>query len=107
MCRYYGLPAAGLDSHFYTASVLECLDVGAKFAGAWEIEGGEVFQVHFPNIVTGECPAGTIAVLRTWNQRTDSNHRYMTKLALRAQMLAEGHGSEGYGPDGVAFCAPA
>ncbi|MFO1325153.1 MAG: hypothetical protein U1F15_13965 [Burkholderiales bacterium] len=107
MCRYYGLPEAGLDSHFYTASVLECLDVGAKFAGAWALESGQVFQVHFPNIETGECPAGTTAVLRTWNSRADSNHRYMVKPALRSEMLAKGHVSEGYGPLGTAFCVPA
>lgn len=107
MCRYYGVPEAGLDSHFYTASILECLEVGAKFAGAWQIESGEVFQVLFPNIETGDCPAGTIAVLRTWNGRADSNHRYMVKLTLRSEMLAKGHVSEGYGPLGVAFCVPA
>lgn len=107
VCRYYGLPSAGLDSHFYTASVLECLDVGAKFAGAWQIESGEVFQIHFPNIDTGACPAGTIAIMRTWNKRADSNHRYVITIALRDQMLQQGHVSEGYGPNGVAFCAPA
>jgi len=106
-CRYYGLPEAGLDSHFYTGSVLECLDVLAKFAGAWQLESGEVFQAHLPNIVTGACPAGTVPVLRTWNQRVDSNHRYTTSIVLRNQMLAQGHVAEGYGPDGVAFCAPA
>jgi len=106
MCRYYGLPEAGLDSHFYTASALECLDVLAKFAGAWQIESGEVFQVQLPNVATGECPAGTTPVLRTWNQRPDSNHRYTTNVALRNQMLAQGHVAEGYGPNGVAFCTP-
>ncbi len=107
VCRYYGLPQAGLDSHFYTGGVLECLDVGAKFAGAWEIESGEVFQMRFPDVDTGACPAGTTPVMRTWNQRTDSNHRYMTSIVIRDQMKANGSVSEGYGPEGVVFCAPA
>lgn len=105
VCRYYGSPAAGLDSHFYTASALECLDVGAKFAGAWLLESGEVFQINLPDIYTGTCPAGTVPVYRLWNQRVDSNHRYTTSTVIRNQMLARGYASEGYGPDGVALCA--
>ncbi len=106
VCRFYGLPQAGLDSHFYTASVLECLDVGVKFAGAWQLEGGEVFQVHFPNITTGACPNGTIPVMRTWNQRVDSNHRLTTKTVIRDSMVKDhGHTAEGYGPNAVVFCA--
>lgn len=106
-CRYYGLPEFGLDSHFYTGSILECLEILAKFRGAWQLESGEVFQVQLPNVQTGACPAGTVAVFRTWNGRTDSNHRYITDPAVRAQMIAAGHVAEGYGPMGVAFCAVA
>ncbi len=106
VCRYYGLPEADLDSHFYTGSVLECLDVGLLFAGAWQLEGGEVFQVHFPNITTGACPNGTIPVMRTWNQRVDSNHRLTVRIAIRNSMVNDhGHVAEGYGPDAVVFCA--
>lgn len=106
-CRYYGLPERGLDSHFYTGSILECLEVIAKFRGAWQLESGEVFQVQLPNVQTGACPAGTLAVFRTWNGRADSNHRYTADPATRTQMVAAGHVAEGYGPMGVAFCAPA
>jgi hypothetical protein len=105
VCRDYGSPAAGLDSHFYTASALECLDVITKFAGAWLLESGEVFQINLPDIFTGICPAGTVPVYRLWNQRVDSNHRYTTSLMIRNQMLAKGYVSEGYGPLGVALCA--
>lgn len=105
VCRDYGSPAAGLDSHFYTGSALECLDVITKFAGAWILESGEVFQINLPDIFTGNCPTGTIPVYRLWNQRVDSNHRYTTSLTTRSQMLAKGYASEGYGPLGVVFCA--
>ncbi len=108
VCRYYGLPQAGLDSHFYTGGVHECLEVGAKFAGAWGLESGEVFQVLIPDPETGACPPGTIPVMRSWNQRTDSNHRYTIVEAIRDSMVNDhGHTAEGYGPKAVVFCAPA
>jgi hypothetical protein len=51
-------------------------------------------------------PGQTIPVYRLWNQRADSNHRYTTDATVRAQMIARGYVSEGYGPLGVAMCAP-
>ncbi len=106
VCRFYGLPQAGLDSHFYTGGVLECLEVLTKFAGAWDIESGEVFQILIPDVDTGACPTGTIPVMRSWNQRTDSNHRYTIVAAIRDSMVKDhGHTPEGYGPNAVVFCA--
>jgi hypothetical protein len=63
------------------------------------------FQINLPDRATGACPSGTIPVYRLWNQRADSNHRYTTSTAIRAQMLAAGYLAEGYGPDGVVMCA--
>jgi hypothetical protein len=57
--------------------------------------------------MTGACPMGTIPVYRLWNQRADSNHRYTTDAAIKAQMIANGYVAEGYGPDSVIMCAPA
>jgi hypothetical protein len=54
---------------------------------------------------TGTCPTGTIPVYRLWNQRADSNHRYTTRVAIKAEMLAAGYVAEGYGADGVVMCA--
>jgi hypothetical protein len=59
VCRFYGRPEAGVDSHFYSASVAECDAVKQKFAAAWALEGDNVFEVFLPNFATGECPAGT------------------------------------------------
>jgi len=42
---------------------------------------------------------------RVWNQRADSNHRYVTTLGLRDQMVAKGYVAEGYGPNAVTLCA--
>jgi len=59
-----------------------------------------------PDATNGACPAGTAAVYRQWNQRIDSNHRYVADPTLRAAMIERGYLSEGYGVDGVALCAP-
>jgi len=106
VCRFYGLPSAGLDSHFYSASPGECAEVETNFAAQWEFESDNVFQVYAPDLQTGACPVGTQPVYRTWNNRRDSNHRYTTDTAVRAAMVAKGYIAEGYGDSRVAMCAP-
>ncbi|MEO8753000.1 MAG: hypothetical protein ABI624_10005 [Casimicrobiaceae bacterium] len=108
VCRFYGVPAAGLDSHFYSASAVECDAVKLKFPTAWLLESSDVFQVYLPNLTTGVCPSNTLAVYRSWNKRTDSNHRYTTSASIQAAMIAKGYAAEGYGAAGheVAMCAP-
>jgi hypothetical protein len=106
VCRFYGLPSAGLDSHFYSASPDECAAVAQKFAGVWELESNDVFKVFLPNTTTGACPSGSIAIYRSWNGRADSNHRYTTDLATQNAMIAKGYVAEGYGPTPVAMCSP-
>lgn len=106
VCRYYGLPAAGLNSHFYSASANECAQVAASFPGAWLLEASDVFRIAVPSSV-GDCPAGTEPVYRLWNNRRDSNHRYTMNAGIREAMVAKGYVSEGYGPLGVAMCGTA
>jgi len=105
VCRFYGNPDAGLDSHFYSASKEECDDVKRKFPTAWVFESPIVFQSVVPDRTTGQCPDGTVAVYRLFNQRADANHRYTTDTAIRSQMIAKNYVPEGYGPLGVALCA--
>ena len=105
VCRYYGLPSAGLDSHFYSASALECFQVNQFYGAEWQIESDNVFQIDLPNTTTGACPAGTVPVYRVFNKRPDANHRYMTSTAVRAQMEAAGWIREGYGPNATIMCA--
>jgi hypothetical protein len=107
VCRFYGLPSAGLDSHFYSANAGECQDVETRFANAWLLESMSVFAVDLPDTLSGECPPHTISVYRLWNGRKDSNHRYTTNASVRQAMIARGYVPEGYGPQGVAMCAPA
>lgn len=104
VCRFYGRPERGLNSHFYSASLDECEAVGAGFNGAWTLETDEAFYVFAAIEASGSCPTGARPVFRLWNARPDSNHRYTTSQAIRAEMVARGYVSEGYGPDGVAFC---
>lgn len=108
VCRFYGNPQVGLDSHFYSASPAECAAVQANFPNAWLLESSNVFQVYLPDTTTGACPAGAMPIYRAWNGRTDSNHRYTTSVATQQAMIARGYTAEGYGSPAmpVAMCAP-
>ena len=105
VCRYYGLPEAGLGSHFYSGSPAECYQVHALFAASWQMESDNVFQIALPNTSTGACPSGTVPVYRVFNNRSDANHRYTTSTLVRSQMEAAGWVREGYGPDATILCA--
>jgi hypothetical protein len=109
VCRFYIPPEHG-DSHFFSASPAECATVASKVTtdpnySGYILESSNVFHVALPNAGTGGCPGGTVPVYRLWNQRADSNHRYATSLAIKAQMLAAGYLAEGYGADAVSMCA--
>lgn len=104
VCRFIGLPEAGINSHFYSAIARECRVVNADFVGAWSIEAGNVFQIALPN-ANGGCGAGTAQVYRVFNNKPDANHRYTTNPVVRAEMIAAGWVPEGFGAAGVVMCA--
>ena len=106
VCRYYGKPEAGLDSHFYSAFADECDAVRTRFPTAWQFEAPDVFYIEAPDRTTGACPAGTDPVSRVYDNRSDANHRYMVSAQVRATMQARGWIPEGYGPDAVVMCTP-
>jgi hypothetical protein len=108
VCRFYGVPAAGLDSHFYSASAAECAAVRQRFPGIWVEETDNAFGIFLPDAVTGQCPANSVPVYRAWNGRVDSNHRFTTDPATLQAMVAKGYVAEGYGPPPmpVAMCSP-
>jgi hypothetical protein len=62
--------------------------------------------MDLPDPTTGACPAADVPVYRMWDNRADTNHRYTTDPAVRAQMVAKDWIAEGYGPDQVIMCAP-
>ena len=103
VCRYYGTPEAGLDSHFYSASSAECAAVAQRFPLAWILESDDLFDVDLPDAASGACARGQ-PIYRLWNASVSSSHRYTTDAATRAAMLAAGWIAEGYGRDGAAMC---
>src|ERR1022692_1117583 len=104
VCRFYIPPGYG-DSHFYSASASECAIAQARYPFFVD-ESPNVMYIDLPDATTGACPSGDIPVYRMWDARVDTNHRYTTDPAVRAQMVAKGWVAEGYGPDQVIMCAP-
>jgi len=104
VCRFYIPPPLG-DSHFFSAFAEECDQVAARFP-SFVLETRNAFYVYLPDKETGNCPYPFRPVYRVWNQRADTNHRYIMvdDLALRTQMVEQGWLPEGYGPVGVAWC---
>src|SRR5690606_29708167 len=73
VCRFYGTPGIGPNSHFYTGDPEECEKVKREDPG-WSYEG-TAFYIKLP--VNGECPDNTLPVYRYYNNRwmhNDSNH---------------------------------
>ena len=104
VCRFFGTPGKGINSHFYTADADECGVV--KASADWQFEA-RVFRVLAPG-PTGNCPAGSVPVCRLYNngQSVAPNHWYTTNFATRATMLGKGWIAEGYGDQGLIMCSP-
>jgi serine protease len=97
VCRFFGTPGLGVNSHFYTAFDFECAAV--KQEPAWTFEA-DAFYIA-ANVTL--CPASTRPVFRLYNNGMggDPNHRYTTSWPAINAMQAAGSLLEG-----VAFCAP-
>jgi len=98
VCRFFGTPNVGPNTHFYTGHVQEC--AGLKANPLWTYEGIG-FRMRLP--ANDACPALTRAVYRLYNNPTTLaavNHRYTTDGATYVAMIAAGWTGEG-----VALCA--
>ena len=96
VCRFYGTPGRGPNSHFYTANPAECAVV--KRDPGWTYEG-IAFYVTAP--INDQCP-GSAAVYRAYNNgfvSNNSNHRYSSQREVLEAMT-----SQGWSVEGVAFC---
>lgn len=94
VCRFYGVPAGGPNSHFFTASAAECDMV--RRAQGWFYEGIGFYIA--PVAADGRCPPGYLQVLRAYNQgfpRNDSNHRFVTSDSTWREMARHGWALEG------------
>lgn len=101
VCRFYGMPPKGPDSHFFTVDVTECEKVMQQMP-AWRFEG-HAFAMTAP-ATGGACPAGTLAVHRFFNNPSTTgaiNHRLTVTAAAMNEMVASGWVHEG-----VVMCAP-
>lgn len=95
VCRFYGLPSAGLDSHFFSSSVAECQYVQDHWPYAWQLEAQNVFEVVPLDSFTGHCPPSTRPVYRLYNNQPDINHRYTYYPQTIDLMVAQGWTNEG------------
>jgi uncharacterized delta-60 repeat protein len=99
VCRFYGTPGIGPNSHFYTAQPAECALVQRD--PGWTLEGTGFYTTR---VVDAACPSPLVPIHRYYNNRAaqdDSNHRYVRDgdLGLRAFMEARGWIHEG-----IVFC---
>jgi len=99
VCRFYGMPPRGPDSHFFTVDPAECSFVMTQFA-AWTFEGHAFAMTA---AVNGQCPQGLVPVNRFFSNPQasgDINHRFTVTQQAFDQTLAMGWVNEG-----VAMCA--
>jgi murein DD-endopeptidase MepM/ murein hydrolase activator NlpD len=104
VCRFYGHPTIGPNSHFYTADAGECAALKTIQAQTpagqprWNYE--EVaFSTYLPS--NGICPAvAPVPVYRLYNNgfaRNDSNHRLTSKWSVVEALKAKGWSIEAGG----------
>jgi hypothetical protein len=87
VCRFFTTAFAPKSSHFYTAIAQEC--EGLKAGQVWTYEK-LAFRILLPD-AGPTCPIG-VPLYRLYNDgKTGApNHRYTTRLALRAELIAQG-----------------
>lgn len=97
VCRFFGTPGLGYNSHFYTAFDFECAAV--KQLVGWTFEG----NAFYVSANVTQCPASTRPVYRLYNNGMGGtpNHRYTTSWPLISDMQVAGWALEG-----LVFCAP-
>ncbi|MEO7760449.1 MAG: hypothetical protein ABIS68_00915 [Casimicrobiaceae bacterium] len=108
VCRFYGSLSPGPNSHFYTIDPGECQQLKniqtttPPTEKRWNFESNDFASTSPPG---GQCPAGTLAVYRAYNngfaRGVDSNHRVTSNVIAYLQQTARGWIGEG-----VVMCAP-
>ena len=108
VCRFYGSPSPGPNSHFYTVDPAECASLQALQASTpttqkrWNFEGN-AFNSTPP--ISAVCQAGSVPVYRAYNNGfahgVDSNHRIVSSLTALQEVV-----SHGWINEGIVMCAP-
>jgi uncharacterized protein (DUF1800 family) len=98
VCRFFGTPGKGPNSHFYTADANECAVV--KQNPGWTYEA---IAFYIPLPVNNACPVNTYPVWRSFftDQISDVNHRFTADLTAHERMPRQK-----YDPEGLVMCAP-
>jgi uncharacterized protein (DUF1800 family) len=98
VCRFFGTPNVGPNSHFYTADADECAKV--KTYPAWTFEG---IAFYIPMPASGQC-GGNWPVYRSYysDQIADANHRFTVDLTAHVRMNTR----RGDILEGIVMCAP-
>ena len=98
VCRFFGTPNVGPNSHFYTADAAECAKV--KTLPAWTFEG---IAYYIPVATSGDC-GGNWPVYRSYysDQVRDANHRFTVDLTAHVRMKER----RGDILEGIVMCAP-
>ncbi len=97
VCRFFGTPGKGINSHFYTADPDECAKV--KTEPAWTFEA---IAFYIPLPINGQC-GSNYPVYRSFysDNVSDANHRFTVDLTAHTRMTRRGDILEG-----VVMCAP-
>jgi len=97
VCRFFGTPGKGINSHFYTADATECAKV--KTLPPWTFEA---IAFYIPTPVSGNC-GGNYPVYRSYytDNIADANHRFTVDLTAHTRMTKRGDILEG-----LVMCAP-
>ena len=102
VCRFYGRPEAGLNTHVYTANATECSILSTQ-PEVWIWERADAFEVAPVDV--GGCPIDWLPVFRVWNGLAAANHRYTTSISIQSEMVDNGWIPEGSGSPPSIWCA--
>ena len=107
VCRFYGSPSPGPNTHFFSASASECTALLSVPTLHYE---GQPFRASLPipasaSNASATCPFASVPLYRLYNnpagKNYDGNHRYVTDRAVVPAMLALGWVDEG-----LVMCVP-
>jgi Protein of unknown function (DUF1800)/Repeat of unknown function (DUF5648) len=98
VCRFFGTPGVGPNSHFYTADAAECATV--KQNPDWTYEA-IAFHIEVPQ--GAACASGNEPIYRSFYpgaNKSQSNHRFLPDLTMHQNMAAASI------LEGVVMCSP-
>ncbi len=98
VCRFFGTPNVGPNSHFYTADPNECATV--KLNPHWTFEA---IAFYIEPTQSGACAAKTEPIYRSFYpgaQVSESNHRFLPDLTMFQKMASNSI------LEGVVMCSP-